>query len=161
MPKPAQLHCSPEPREQPLGLPLPGKDCSASLSTVWECCARFGRDLSLLSAACKQCSKKKNQHHLRAAEHRLKTQFPSVTHCGNPACSLHFAFHKKQHLSVFNLAEKSSIKTLGCEPGFSQGTWDCSAIMFQFSVCHTCGNLFVSQVSQDSLGCIHCPKPFV
>lgn len=52
MPKPAQLHCSSEPQEHPLGLSLPGGDCSASLSAVWECCATFDRDLSLLSAVC-------------------------------------------------------------------------------------------------------------
>lgn len=40
--------------------------------------------------------------------------------CGSPACSAHFIFHKKQ-LSLFDLAEKSSVRPLGVNLGLAKG----------------------------------------
>lgn len=120
MSKPGQLHCSPELWEHPLGLSVEGVDCSASLSTVWECCAAFHRALSLLPALCKQFSKKENQHRLWVAAGFHRTHFLAVT-LWEPSLFSHFMFHKKQQLSLFDLAEQSTVRPLGVNLDLAKG----------------------------------------
>lgn len=44
-----------------------------------------------------------------------------MTLWGSSACSSHFVFHKKQHLSFFDLAEKSSARPLGVNLDLAKG----------------------------------------
>ena len=64
---------------------------------------------------------KKHQHRLGTAAGCLKPQLLAVTRCGSPDCSSRFVFHKKQHLPLFGLAEKRSVRPLGLNLDLAKG----------------------------------------